>query len=86
MNGGSPSGAAARNASFIAFTRSRLATLVLRYITPPISLAAISSRSRTTDASSTLSPWKPTTIICPAICSRVWAERAAVKTERQGRR
>jgi hypothetical protein len=63
------SGAAARNASFIAITALRLATLVLRNITPPISPLAISARISATDLSSTLSPTKPTTIICPAICS-----------------
>src|SRR5690606_34978601 len=72
ISGGS-SGDAARKASFIRLTAPRLATLVLRNMTPPMPPAAISSRRALTDASSAASPTKPTATICPAICSRVCA-------------
>src|SRR5262245_29319489 len=76
MNGGR-SGEAALKAAFIAVTALRPATLVLRYITPPMPPSAISRVTAATDLSSGELPAKPTTIICPAICSSDWAAAGA---------
>ena len=67
-------------AAFMAPTALRLATFGLRYITPPSRPAAISFLSAATEASPALSPANPTTIICPAICSRLWAETGVAAT------